>query len=395
MRPLSTRIKRFQPLVKPATAESASGVKADDGLFKSWNRKGRHTLHLSVRLEVRLPDPKGLEQLRKAFGFSHSLEDMIFYDTETTGLSAGAGSLAFLAGFGRFEEGAFVIDQYFLSDFPGEREFLGHVAGRLDPRKLYVSYNGKAFDRHLLKSRFLMNGMKIDLPEHFDLLFPSRSLWRSVVGSCSLSSLETSVLGVRRTIDIPGEEIPDVYFQYLRTGEGTRMGAVVEHHRQDILTLVLLLSRLAEIFADPSGVSGVDRARLSRFLRRIDPAVAERFCRRCFAEGDRSCGVVLATEYKKARGWDEAAAIWESLDAIGGDFYAAIELAKYHEHRTRDLKKARTYVEKCLSLAEAGIPAVKASLLHRKERLEKKEHLKSAAPDGLSKKRKKPAKSGR
>ena len=369
MKPISLRIKRFQPLDKP---EKKKTTGTGDGLFEKWDKTAKYTRHLSTTIPMKTPDAKGLEMLRKAFGFGHDFDKLVFYDTETTGLSAGAGSLAFLAGFGRYENGSFTIDQYFLMDFPGEKEFLDHVANRLDRSLLFVSYNGKAFDRHLLKSRLLMNAMKVELPEQFDLLFPSRSLWQSVIGSCSLSNVESRVLGVKRGLDIPGEEIPDVYFDFLRTGDDSRMSAVVEHHRQDIVSLVLLLARLAEIFADPHKAADVDRARLARFLKRIDPAKAEQFSRACFDAGDRGCGIELSRDYKKSRDWRRAAEIWENLLKSGDGIFAAVELAKHHEHRTKDLKKALLYVEKCLGLPEGRAPEVKSALLHRKERLTKK-----------------------
>ena len=370
MKSLSIKIKRFQPKIEtPAAAASAPD---GAGIFKTWNKAGKYTLHFSTTIPLKTPCAGGLEMLRKAFGFAHGLEELVFYDTETTGLSAGAGSLAFLAGFGRYEKNSFIIDQYFLSDFPGEPEFLGHIAKRLDKSRLFVSYNGRAFDRHLLASRFLMNAMKIEQPGQFDLLFPSRSLWRSVIGSCSLSNVESEVLGVKRTLDIPGEEIPDVYFRFLRTGGDPRMAAVVEHHRQDIVSLALLLTRLAEIFSDPHSASGVDRSRLSRLLKRIDPSRAEEFAAKSFRNGDRGCGVELGLGYKKSRDWRKAVAVWETLASSGEDLYAAVELAKYHEHKSKDWKKAMEYVEKCLAMPAAGSPIVQRALLHRKARLKKK-----------------------
>ena len=44
------------------------------------------------------------------------LEDIVFLDTETTGLAGGAGTLIFLVGLGRFRKGKFQLRQYFLRD---------------------------------------------------------------------------------------------------------------------------------------------------------------------------------------------------------------------------------------------------------------------------------------
>ena len=56
----------------------------------------------------------------------------LFFDLETTGLSGGAGTYAFLVGCGSFdEEGGFITRQYVLLRFADERALLTMVAGEL------------------------------------------------------------------------------------------------------------------------------------------------------------------------------------------------------------------------------------------------------------------------
>jgi hypothetical protein len=110
--------------------------------------------------------------------------DLLFFDLETTGLG-GAGTVAFLAAFGRLivPEGAPMegraggpwqlrVDQYLLLDFPGEDAFLEALLPEFgspgfpgereaeNPRPVVVSYNGKAFDTPLLRTRCLMKGIR-------------------------------------------------------------------------------------------------------------------------------------------------------------------------------------------------------------------------------------------
>ena len=47
--------------------------------------------------------------------------DLIFIDTETTGLVGGAGTVAFLIGLGTYQSGSFRIRQFFLRN-PGEEQ---------------------------------------------------------------------------------------------------------------------------------------------------------------------------------------------------------------------------------------------------------------------------------
>ncbi|MCX7625649.1 MAG: ribonuclease H-like domain-containing protein, partial [Candidatus Sumerlaeaceae bacterium] len=152
------------------------------------------------------------------------LTRMAFLDTETTGLGGVTGTYAFLVGIGFFRlewpEGAatpqrahFVCEQYFMEDYPHEAAMLELVAARLREFDMLVTFNGAGYDLPLLQARATLNRKRLPLNlPHLDLLWPARRLWRRRLGSCSLASLERHVLGVRRTNDVPGAEIPYIYF---------------------------------------------------------------------------------------------------------------------------------------------------------------------------------------
>jgi len=144
--------------------------------------------------------------------------DALFLDTETTGLAGGTGTMAFLIGLGWFEEGHFQVRQILSRDFGEEKAallYLKEIAGR---KKFLVTFNGKAFDVNLLTTRFIMNRLQSDLAglPHLDLLHPSRRLLGHRLESCRLVTLEADILGIQREGDIPGWEIPQRYFDWLR-----------------------------------------------------------------------------------------------------------------------------------------------------------------------------------
>jgi uncharacterized protein YprB with RNaseH-like and TPR domain len=57
-----------------------------------------------------------------------TLAKTIFLDLETTGLSGGAGTVAFLVGCGWFDLGAFQVRQFLLTSYAAERALLAAVA---------------------------------------------------------------------------------------------------------------------------------------------------------------------------------------------------------------------------------------------------------------------------
>ena len=312
-----------------------------------WVKIGEYTHIRHFTIESPLPrDNMGLRLMEK----DGRREDLIFYDTETTGLSAGAGNLVFLIGLVRISGTQLEGEQVFLSDFPGEPEFLKYIADRLPTEALYVSYNGKAFDRHMLSSRFAMNGLRIDLPRQLDLLYMARRLWKSITGQCSLDVIERDILNIHRESDVEGWEIPDIYFEYLRSGNAGPLTQVLDHNKQDILTLVLLLKVIEDLLLQPDSDVPVDAGRLGEYLLHQRDDEGLRHLERAFASGDARAGRILGLHLKRHRIWAKALAIWETL-ADRGNLFALVELAKYYEHHAKVPQKAMGYVEQAAELS--------------------------------------------
>ena len=131
------------------------------------------------------------------------LRQCLFWDTETTGL-AGAGTVIFLVGLGWLEGSRLRFRQVFLTDFPGERAFLEHIRAIISRDEVFVSYNGKAFDSTILKTRLVLSGMTMAFGYQLDLLYLARRFWRRITGNCRLATIERQVLGLERTGDVPG-----------------------------------------------------------------------------------------------------------------------------------------------------------------------------------------------
>ena len=151
----------------------------------------------------------------------------LFLDIETTGLSGGTGTWIFLIGLGWVAQDEFILRQYFLRHPREEKAMLAHFTGLMEKYTDVVTFNGRVFDLPLIATRQILTGLIPTKPErHLDLLPCSRRLWKERLGSCSLRFLEENLLGFQRHDDIPGWEIPSVYFNYLRRGETARLRSV-------------------------------------------------------------------------------------------------------------------------------------------------------------------------
>ncbi|HHX87831.1 MAG TPA: ribonuclease H-like domain-containing protein, partial [Firmicutes bacterium] len=176
----------------------------------------------------------------------------LFVDIETTGLAGGSGTWAFLIGTGWFELTCFRLRQYFLRRLPEEKAMIHHFTQAASNYPSLVTFNGKAFDLPIIWNRQILTrapGLTKPL-YHVDLLHCARRLYKQRLSSCNLRSLEESLLCFQRQGDIPGEEIPAVYFNYLRRGETARLIEVFKHNALDILSMVSLLCRILKTVSE-------------------------------------------------------------------------------------------------------------------------------------------------
>lgn len=299
-------------------------------------------------------------------------EEILFIDTETTGLAGGAGTLAFLVGIGWFERGAsgaldaFVVEQLLIEDFRHEPAMIEALVERAGRFRAFCSYNGKSFDLPVLRARGVLNRVRPsawDRP-HFDLLHAARRFWRGAFGDVRLATIESCVLGIERGPDIAGAEIPAVWDQFARTGAPGRLPLVVSHNAQDIASLGCLMARQASMLLDPEQ-PGLMRhwtefAGAGRFFEsRGDHALAARLLHEALGrvhDGDDHDRLVyrLAKLRRRMGEVDLAVEAWNGMLALPlhRSLPAWIESAKHAEHRLRDPGRARQLVAACLRQVE-------------------------------------------
>ncbi len=310
---------------------------------------------------------------------------ILYLDTETTGLG-GSGTVAFLVGMGWLTDQGFEVHQFLMRDYPEEPFLLKHVAAGLGKFDVLCTFNGTTFDVPLLESRFLMNRMDrerlLALP-HLDLLHMCRRLWKLRLGRCNLGHLEEVILGKPRVDDLPGSEVPQRYFTYLKTKQMSLLDDILKHNAQDIASLCVLLNHMADLYLHPEKIRfSEDVYSMGRALERINRTENARHCYRLARRGRMgdSAGAALAMSYRRGGEREQAAEVWREMirDRRGG-IVPYVELAKYEEHVRRDIPAALELTEKALLLISEPtlregktVQESKNELQYRRQRLIRK-----------------------
>ncbi len=322
------------------------------------------------------------------------LKAFAFLDTETSGMAGGTGTYAFLVGAGRFEKSAsgrvFRLLQFFMRDPGEEPALLEALADFLAPCQALVTYNGKAFDAPLLKTRYTLHNIPIPFKDyaHVDLLHLARRLWRDRLPSRTLKYIEENVLDAPRTSEeVPGYEIPWLYFDYLRSGDASEMKGVFYHNAMDIVALAAMFSHTANMLHDPfderirHGLDVIALAKLHEDLDRWDMAARlyERGLEMPLNEDDFWKAVRRLSVLQKRRGDLNEAVRWWQQAAGQGHIYAHVELAKHYEHRVKNFVEAQKWARDALEIvkSDGDIPEYvrehwQAELEHRLRRLDGK-----------------------
>ena len=319
---------------------------------------------------------------------------LVCLDVETTGLATASGTLAFLVGVGVWTDGRLRLRQLLLPDHSAEAALLAVLADLIPADGWLVTYNGRSFDWPLLVARFRMH--RRDPPPHaghLDLLPVARSLWKHRVGGARLALIEEAICDVHRSDDLPGFEIPERYFAYLRSRQSGLLRVVVEHNRQDIVSMARMLSVIcsdlavpeARAAAHPGDLYGLARGFARR--RRHDEAlsVVEAALRAdAWARGlEGGAPLHRRLSFERARllarvgRRADAHTAWLEISRRGGPGagIAWLHVARYREHVERDISGALEACREASAIADRarmwGEPllAVESDLARRLPRL--------------------------
>lgn len=202
-------------------------------------------------------------------------EDVLFFDIETTGLSARSAGL-YLIGVLTYTDKNWTLLQYFCEDVADEPAVLQAFFELLRTKKILISYNGDGFDIPFLRHMVEQYGLRAPRPHHstalhdrvdcpatdgsaiadapplysfdtvesFDLFKKFRPL-KHLLGlpDLKLKSCER-FLGIDREDRFTGGELIEVYFEWQKTKAPALLDTLLLHNAEDIANLPNLLPLL-------------------------------------------------------------------------------------------------------------------------------------------------------
>lgn len=280
-------------------------------------------------------------------------KDWLFFDSETTGLAGGSGTLVFLCGFGYFESNEFVVRQLLLDSPRNELAYLSEIKQMLTNFAGIISFNGKSFDLPLLQTRFILSKMDFQLDHfvHLDLLHAARRLWGPTLPDCSLGTIENKRLRFLRHNDVSGAKVPKLYFDYLKSADYQLLLPVLKHNVIDILSMVSIVSLMSMAFEKtdagdiPQGIDEIGVLKSFISLDEFDRIL--QYCKSDFTGMSINALNEIAFYLKRKGRIEQAIFIWEHL-ITRSEFSetAYLELAKYYEHFARNYSDALSVVQR-------------------------------------------------
>lgn len=315
-----------------------------------------------------------------------SLKNLVFLDTETTGLSSGTGTMAFMVGVGKFIDNHFLLEQFFLRNPAEEAAFLHALSLFCADMKAVVTYNGKAFDIPILNTRHILQRIPSPFVDvyHIDLLTISRQLWRLRLTQCNLANIERNILEFQRKGgEVPGYLAPEFYKDYLRTGDARPLEGVFYHNQEDVVSLSALFNKVASLLENPKSDDlkhsndMFSAARVFNHLQDFETADLL-YSQSLQSETSQELFIKYLLEHaqflRRNKAYDDALKLWIRAAELD-NLEALIQLAKHYEHKSKDFQQALSITLKAISIMQDDSSFTDAqlfALFHRKKRLESK-----------------------
>lgn len=281
------------------------------------------------------------------------LDQLLFFDVESTGLSSGAGNMVFMIGLGYFnKKKEFIIDQFFIEDYINEKGLLYILEQFFKKYSHLISFNGKCFDFHVLKNRFILSrkfSFELDNLLHFDLLHPSRRMWNSLLEQFNLGHLEKEILQFFRTDeDLPGYLVPEYYKDYLKSHNANIVKKIFYHNLMDIrsmLGLMIIQMKNIKMILNRDFPENINHCKIADLICGYDRDTAKELLNYCYQNiPQNKMGSIkqLYFYYKRERDVKKMESLLKEMieSSESFDYFPYQELSKLYEHTIKDYDKA-------------------------------------------------------
>ncbi len=214
-----------------------------------WRKTATEFLRLLESKDISALESRLRKSLPKSHPLSHYLagfcrdENFAIIDIETMGLF---GRPIILVGAASVMKKGIRTRQFLVRDVSEEACALFEFVSNLKSDTAFVSFNGRCFDIPFIRERLAFYGLDLEQVfenPHFDVLHFARRALGSKLSNCRLETVE-KYLGIRRGVNIPGALVPEFYDEYQRSGNVGPLVAIVEHNKQDLVTLAQLFCSL-------------------------------------------------------------------------------------------------------------------------------------------------------
>lgn len=345
--------------------------------------------------------PRGFEEVLTPYGLAAMRQDVIalpaldpnpgsvaYVDTETTGLTGGAGTYVFAAAVATPIESGLRVAQLFLPNPGREAAFLHALREELEPAVALATFNGGSFDLPVLRTRWVMARMQGELTHapHVDLLTLVRALYRHRLENCTLRFVEERVLGYERDDPLPSAMVPEAYFDYLRAGARDFLEAALDHNRLDVISLVHLHSRLlrrlqgGDVDMDADDWLALGRHRFRRGARADGWRALRNATAFAHGQAAATAGLLITRRLLRRGSIGAADSLLEWLEGTAAeDMRVSVARARLLEWRRRDPHQALQVVE----AAQDRMPEEAHELEQRRSRLRKKVELRGESRSGF------------